>query len=1273
MQSPESFVENTVSEIKSDFPPETAPDLPLEANSNGKIISPAALQGRDSELRQLVKLLNQAKAGQAKSVLLTGDAGMGKTALIQAFEDSVKQRQQSRVVSVVADHWEKPEHIFSEIMGQVLQEADLLLDDAMASITSITTALNIQWTKADLIRAVSLIQLHDALGTPHQVNGHKQLIKSIRSQLPFTKKLNFSINDTIKKLVDLIVHPWVIVAAGLLSQGNTEVNQAVDAYKYYKSQNQEPENAQSEKYDPDYSLSKKSSETLPALSQVLDKASQDESVGNVDYSSSLGLNESVSGSVLQHHLVAVVRYICLNIHHLDSALLIIIDEWDRIMDKPQAAVLKKFMADWLTLLSAHKDDHFMLVLCARTDGESYTLAGDLYQHFRTKLLLNQLTPKDCKYILKAALYDHQVMVTAPVHQAIYTLSRGNPFWHKKIASCIQERLSSQPLSTIDLPFFEKLGIDTVEGLLEVIFTRLKLHFITTENQLYKVIAVLIKQFHSTAFQTLQAIQEISVAQHVAESYVFEVLRVLYRYDFLVQHAPGKAGTAGDPLYGFQSRFVVEFLNKKTRFIQTDISTDEKLIYLKKIIPLSVKSGELDREKTMEVLSLGKAMGNEEIADYLTQIFIDAFSETKPIVRVNAINNLALIDSKRSRETLYAATSDSSSMVREYAVKNLSGLADKTKEPDDIHKIIQCLLSVSNDDSESVRNEVFNTLFKFRFSHDLTQVFIKGMTDNSHAVRLSSLQSLAESDNQSGFLMNTLLDAALDKHPDIRRYACIGLQRFSTPEAVDCLLNLMKTDPEPGIRSLSADILSGMNNETAFMAMVAMLKHDESEDVKISIVRTLGKKESRQNEAILQEVFQTISHEAMPALSWMLIRSLSYIASTQKTWDLLNALQPTLSNSIVKGSIINALKVIDKRIVSRSNESRTTFSSDFDRSPQNDNLTEPKQSTFLEKKEGLENTSGETPGLPVLAQQATIDIDTNDKLPPEDDDIVLKPAPLVEQDNPSLLPNTAYNTNPGDDLDTAIAETRKPEAHRLEESTGQLNPQSEIGHSLEKTNHSAVQNGWQNDPIEALLSTPIHPTSSSSQDNSPKELAHYSDSPAERDGNPLLDDKLSLKHHAYDSSELSGQQSSGQKWTPNEDRLPVQQAQTETPQSTLKPSSEDSLTGWQDYIFNSQAENPTRSAMSVLQRPTLQTAYYTSQQNQDQENQGNEANKQKNTQALTEQTALQKPYGSQTQLKADTQKTAPASTEPEKNAKKPVEKDSKTHFSLKRPIIQSNDQ
>ena len=936
------------------------------------------LHGRKTELRQLLKLLNLAKSGQFKASLVLGDAGIGKTALLSAFLEVVREGIYCRVITLNAGQFQSPEAFYVAFMDQCRQEANAILEDALIAVNMITQTLDIHWTRDDLDRAISLVKLQETVGGQESIRQEK-LVKAIQSQVSLLKKLKFSVNESIHRLVDLIVNPWVLLASNLLNPTTVPMQDAIRlADTLRKRQNHHdpaeeevsfarpqtdltplpPEPMEIEEpIEPDMSKPfTLAPETPPSLvagtagmvtestalilpeqqDWDLDAMTDIERVSNPrpvspPAAEPSGLADRIEPTVrpVRHpvlkSLLNVLNQINASIQNVDTALLLCVDDWDRIQDQAGGTGLREFFSELLAQLNDSRQMHLMIVTAARCEGESYTLGGALYNHFKTKLLLEPLGEQACRKILKSTLKTQGLDVEESVVQQVHRLSLGNPYWHRKAARYLSERALAGNYRFITADFFEKLSLTELKTLSDLMFTRLKMDFLDDEKSLYTVIAALLKQVGEGVFSFNRTVVEISTSQGLSDSYVASVMRALIRYDWLEwveddeletrpDHRPDKNRNR---LCRVQGRPSFEYLFEKTKTIETDISTDEKLGYLKRIIPLSVLSGELDREKTLEVLALSEALNYPEIVPFLEETFMQALQDERAIVRVTALNNVALLDSPRSREILFQAVQDEDSMVREYATRNLALLAQKTTDPTLGNRIMETLMPIVDDESEAVRAQVYGTLSRYRWHRDVVHIFVKGVGDACNPVRVISVQNLAElaksEEVDSPYIHGSLLDALNDRLPEVRRHACLGLQKYPTPETVSALVQVLQSDPDHNIRRIAAEVLSRSGDETALQALIQALRHQPDEDVKLAVVRAFGKRQGWQYESILIDALQSANAELMPVFTWGCIQALGQVANSERALSVLSEFRKLLTNTLLISSIDAARQKIKARM------------------------------------------------------------------------------------------------------------------------------------------------------------------------------------------------------------------------------------------------------------------------------------------------------------------------------------------------------------------------
>ena len=898
----------------------------LQDNPSGEYFSPedTGLYGRKSELRQLVRLLNLSKAGQPKSVLISGESGIGKTELIKVFIDTCRQNLFCRVLNLNYITYQSPEKLYVDIIEAIEQESHAILDEALAAVNEIIGELGLQWDRQDLTRAISLVKLQESMSDkPNQKDASSQirLAKAIRSSVPTVKKLKFAtIDESIEQLVNLITNPWLMVASNILSPMTPQLK---DSLKLAESirEGRLHEHIGSSKLAGSLPEMEASSENESITQPTEEPAAQPilpflKSKGHGSKQKSF----ETPLELLSHHLIETFQFINHHVASLDSGIVLVLDNWDdvaKLQDDTKRESLKELLANFLKILvDQGKNSHLMVILTSRSEGQSYSMGGQLYSLFRTKLLLSGLTDTSRSKFFKAPFKKQEIQLSDDVAEAVFSLTRGNPFWMWMFQRFLLERSVSNNIKTIDFRFYQKLGIEHLNDLLEINFTSLKLEFISNESGLYKLIAALIKRQHLKPFTVEEIVRELSASQGFSEKFIYTVLHGLYSRSFLDESVIGiNSHNKPDPAYIISGRMILEFLQQKTALIQPEVSSEEKLEHLRKIIPLSVKSGELDREKTIEVIALSHSTQNGGMLEFLEKTFLESLNDEKPVVRVTALNNLAILDSPAAVDAIILAMKDSDSLVREYAARNLYDITSGSLDYSLHNRIIETLMESVDDEYEAVRVQVYHCLAHYKHSHDLASIFLKGLTDASEGVRLTSIQSLAELETDSPLVRNSFVQATQDKSVTMRKNALIGLKHYCDEEIIELMTDVLRGDEDSSVRTLAADILSNLEDKQALRALMEVLKNESSEDVKLTIIRALGKRRGWHIEEMLLQILQACPPEAQhesPALLWTCIRSLGNVGASEEVLNVMTALKANISNDIILFAIQEAIRHITDR-------------------------------------------------------------------------------------------------------------------------------------------------------------------------------------------------------------------------------------------------------------------------------------------------------------------------------------------------------------------------
>lgn len=889
------------------------------------------LLGRKVDLGQLIKWLKLSKNGQAKSVLISGDPGIGKSALLNAFVNLAQQGRYGRVLDLRETELTSPQALYLAIVEQLVRDGEVILEKALVRVNALNRDLGLFWSREDLYEALSLVRINDSAGETKAVLSQEPLIKKIRESLSLLKKLTPNTQDHIEAVVSILVDPWLQVAKALCSASDRSVYDAVQYCTVLRTRQAEapelpqetspevPEDASSEDLSPP--LAQNQPDEPPESPTA--NLSEDQPLPVAPLAASVDphfIKRPKTDKNLTRHLHHLLEFINRYILAIDSTLLIVLDDWDRILDLPetQREGLKSFLFDILEDASerrgTNRHRHLMVCVAARNEGLSYTLGGSLYNAFQHKLLLAGLPDFTRSNYFLEPLQKAGIQVEASLVNRISTMTSGNPFWLNKMRQFILAWAQANDIQRLTETQFMDLGFNTLDDLLEYSFCRIKLSFLHEEELFLQILRELLNRVHLRAFSVPSIMSEIQNRLGVSESQIFQTLRGLFVHGFLVETQPAADGF---PIYQFQSRQVLDFLSRKTAPLQQEVPSDEQLVYLKRIIPLSLKAGELDRQKTQEIIAMNEALGNDDMTVFLENTFLEHIDDADPRVRITALDNLTALPSEKTIQVILACLDDSESEVREQATRSLTALIEqsirlRTHTHDEL--IIGALSERLEDDSDTVRAEVYTTLAQFTWQPALIGTFIKGLSDTSDTVRLKAIEALSTFDQVPSVLKKHFIAALEDSFWEVRKVACQALEKYMGTDILDTLVRVLQEDPEAEVRTVAARVLCQTESTRVLTALDEALRRDPNEDVRIAVARSLGKWKGwpvDPVERIFLEFLQK-AHQQPATVHWMCVQSLANIGETHLALDALGALKEYSRNEIVLMSIdIAARKIADR--------------------------------------------------------------------------------------------------------------------------------------------------------------------------------------------------------------------------------------------------------------------------------------------------------------------------------------------------------------------------
>jgi serine/threonine protein kinase/tetratricopeptide (TPR) repeat protein len=216
----------SASELRIEIGPSrssVAPSLASDAPASRKL-----LIGRERELSALHAAYRQSKSGKPTVVLLSGESGIGKSALISAFFSELREPGQAVVLSGKCYERESiPYKAFDAVVDELTRYLRRLGDTAMALLPRDVSALARLFPVLNRVPAIANAPERDATGTQEQLRAFaslEEMLGRIRDRRPLVlaiDDLQWADEDSIDLLCYLFnrAGPWL----WLLSYRSEEV------------------------------------------------------------------------------------------------------------------------------------------------------------------------------------------------------------------------------------------------------------------------------------------------------------------------------------------------------------------------------------------------------------------------------------------------------------------------------------------------------------------------------------------------------------------------------------------------------------------------------------------------------------------------------------------------------------------------------------------------------------------------------------------------------------------------------------------------------------------------------------------------------------------------------------------------------------------------------------------------------------------------------------------------------------------------------------------
>ncbi len=890
----------------------------VEAQTEVTLLDQVALLGRKSELRQFIKSLTLCRSGQGKAIFLSGNEGIGKSSILETFLDLAQNAYGCRSVSVSLSGRPNAHLLFSQIVKEILGLANQTIHQSLQASNQILQPLGVYWSQGDLIRIVALIRLQESVNTSQSM-AIEQISDAIYGAMPFFKRFNTSVKEQIDALAEILADPWLTLSVSLANPINPQVQKALGMVEQILGTPQNQMRLLSSTL-PDMPLispvSDTSQEALeqagPSRLVTQNEGAQNADVVEIENNTSLPSFES-----LQTALNSLMSFINQGLQAHQSAFILVFDQWEALFNASfgEIKVINDLFGEMIRQTVDQRNSHMMVVVSCRSESESYVVGGGLYNTLRVKYLVPPLNAVSQQRFLKDTFKTLQIETDDEVIQEILRICQGNPSWLTLMTKVIASDTSPSELKVLDWDTYqERYSVSQPKDILEILYTRLQLAFVGQEDLFLKVLTPLVLQ-SNTVFkrgEVLNLLGAIEDGAHVAE----RLLTELSRYGFLVAETRENS----EPCYSFYSSFLFNFLKEKVRPIQDDIPTADKVASLKKILPLSIQSGELTKEKTQELLAMASAMENPELTQFVEQTLVDALQQGDLGVdtKITLLESLSLIYTAASIEAILGMLEDSNASLRECACIQLIPLAHERGLPIAGKTLVDAILPLIQDPVVSVKVQVYQFLAKCVFENArVVPVLMEGVVNENPQLRLLSLTGLLQRRLKTPETLK-IYHRTLEQETDdnLLKVALRGLQLFDKDTVEPILKAYLENHTESSFWKEVLMQLMHLDLRKTLPWLSKILAEGDDLELKLFILKRFGAKPHPEVEKLLINILKSESSQGLePELRWMTIRSLGWIGQSQEALITLETQQSVCQNDeILSQALKSAIRQVSERVL-----------------------------------------------------------------------------------------------------------------------------------------------------------------------------------------------------------------------------------------------------------------------------------------------------------------------------------------------------------------------
>ena len=887
--------------------------------------------GREAEQQQLLKLLSYCQTGQGKSVLVLGAEGIGKSALLHAFTREAERLTQTPSIILPVTAPTSLAELAGRLVNSVYHLAQEQAYQRLSQIQVLLSQLGFSWTETQVLELLKpFFEDPDLQTRPDAFE--EGLALYLNNSLSFFKKLNPNSDRLIEQVIQQLNQPWLLIYAGFelgLLSPVADCRRLIQQWAEWSA-------------SPGHPHSESPSEESPEI--LAEETVEDDSDAFAPTSNVIGLSH-VSTTTLQrpesseevvsnevNQIARATANVFLAVSQIlaiyKQAFILGLDQWDSIADLglQTQSELKSFLNGVLRYTTDSAQFHGLIMLACRSEQESYLISNDLYNRFRQKLLLGPIEPSMQNRILAETIAPYGMQLEETVEEELYHLTRGNPALLQLLIPLLETYVSAiqhNPKAVIDYRTYrEHFAVNRATEWVDLLLNQLHLSFVGASVSIDPLLTKLVAHYARRPFSAEQLVALSD--QPLSRSDFKTLIERLVRFGFIVPY-PEPADANSPKQYWFTSAFTLSILQQRLCPVQIDMPLADKVHSLKRIIPLSIESGEMDYEKVLNILSMAATLDDTDLAAYLEGTMINAFHSTpsEPIKR-SLLNGLAAFASDNAIETIRTALHSSSLTLQEYACRQLleclqTMSAPPAQMPQIIEDVCELAKHAPTPNHAAVQQAAYALLIHYPQFGSLTRVrFEEGLNSPDTLVQLLSIHGLSQLGVQTLDFIHKTQILINDPHCDLTlaQAAMSALEGFDYHHMMPILTDFLETQTENPLWNDGLKLMLSIEPAQALPWVEQTLAHPETDpEIKLYLLRHLGSERSSEYEnAIIRYIARARHNPIEPELRWMAIRSLGWIGYSRESYDILLAQQALCaSDPILSQTLQFAIQQLAKRL------------------------------------------------------------------------------------------------------------------------------------------------------------------------------------------------------------------------------------------------------------------------------------------------------------------------------------------------------------------------